>query len=154
VSLCPKCIIGGVLQNGSEFNFDETADVRTDAVAYSLEFFFELDTDDEASQGQRRVSFEGRVTEGTVIDGVIEGTLSGQFDVLADKEMSAPATLETYARRGLLALITISARDETGRTFFSANVRPPIQFLDPRRIGELRGTVFLGWDDPSRADGV
>jgi hypothetical protein len=151
MAVCTKCVLGGVLQNGSRFDFEEVADAETDAVPYSLEFFFELDTDEEESRGQRKVFFEGRVSEGTVVDGVIEGTLSGQFDVLADNEVSAPATVETFARRGVLALITVSAQDDKGRTFFSANIRPPVKYLDPRRLAELRGTVFLGWDNPNRA---
>jgi len=151
VAVCAKCVIGGVLQNGSRFDFEEPADAETDAVPYSLEFFFELDTDEEESRGQRKVSFEGRVSEGTVVDGVIEGTLSGQFDVFTDKQISAPATVETFARRGVLTFITVSAQDDAGRTFFSANIRPAVTFLDPRRLAELRGIVFLGWDDPQRA---
>ena len=151
MTVCAKCVIGGILQNGSSFNFDEAADAETDAVPYNLEFYCELDTDEETSQGQRKIVFEGRVSEGTVVDGLIEGTLSGQFDVFTDKEISAPATVETYARRGVLSFITLSASDEAGRTYFSANIRPAVKFVDPRRLTELTGTVFLGWDDPMRA---
>jgi hypothetical protein len=152
---CAKCIIGGVLQNGSTFSFDEAADVETDVVPFHLDFWFELDTDEEAAQGMRNVVFDGQVTEGTVVDGVITGTLSGQFDVVRDKELrDVPATVETFARRGILGFLTVSVQDaETGRTTFSANVRPQRRLVDPlRALSDLRGTVFLGWDDPRRAD--
>jgi hypothetical protein len=151
VTVCAKCVIGGILQNGSGFSFDEAADAETDAVPLSLEFYCELDTDEEESRGQRKISFDGRVSEGTVVDGTIEGTLFGQFDVLTDKEISAPATVETFSRRGLLAFLTVSVRDDAGRTYFSANIRPPVKFVDPRRLTELHGTVFLGWEDQKRA---
>jgi hypothetical protein len=155
VTVCPKCVIGGVLQNGSTFSFAEVADADTDAVPFHLDFWFELDTDEETSQGMRHVVFDGQLTEGTVVDGLISGTLSGQFDVLADRELrGVPASVETFARRGVLAFMTVVVRDEkSGRTTFSANIRPHTSFVDPlRALSDLRGTVFLGWDDPARSE--
>jgi hypothetical protein len=143
------------LQNGSTFSFDEAADAETDVVPFHLDFWFELDTDEEASQGMRHVVFDGQVTDGTVVDGVITGTLSGHFDVLADKELrEIPATVETFARRGLLSFLSVTVQDaETERTTFSANIRPLRRLVDPlRSLSDLRGTVFLGWDDPARAE--
>jgi hypothetical protein len=150
MSLCPKCVIGGVLQGSSSFAFDEDVD----APAFHLELAFTLDTDSEQSVGERSVSFDGNVTEGTLVDGVIEGRLSGRFDVLSDKELAAPAVLRTFNSRGVLAFLHLAVEDESGRTFFTANVRPLGKSLDPQRaLRNVAGTVFLGWDDPARGDG-
>jgi hypothetical protein len=122
---------------------------------FHVEFQFALDTDDEESSGARDVSFDGDVGEGTLVDGLIRGTLSGQFDVLTDKQLRAPATIETFSRRGLLAFLVVTVQDDSGRTSFSANLRPTTSSIDPTvALREVRGTVFLGWDDPGRAAGI
>jgi hypothetical protein len=152
VTLCPKCVIGGVLQNGGMLNFDEADDLSVSG--FRVEFQFSLATDDAESAGTRDVAFDGDLVEGTLIDGLLRGTLSGQWDVLTDKrEGRVEASLETYSRRGLLALLVLRAEDESGRTFFSANLRPTRMSIDPKiSLKEMRGTVFLSWDDPARAN--
>lgn len=148
--LCPKCVIGGVLQNGSMMTFSEADELS----GFHVEFQFALDTDDEESRGARDVTFDGDVGEGTLVDGLIRGTLRGQFDVITDSELSAKATIETFSRRGVLAFLVVTVQDESGRTSFCANLRPTTASIDPKAaMRELRGTVFLGWDDPSRSDG-
>lgn len=153
MSLCPKCAIGGVLQGFSSFSYAESAD-SADAPQVGMQLAYSLETDDAASSGERTVSFEGTVTEGTLEDGIIEGTLSGQFDVITENEISAPARIRTFASRGQLAFLTIEVEDETGRPFFTANLRPATPHVDPAvAVRDIRGIVFLAWDDPSRAEG-
>jgi hypothetical protein len=149
MALCTKCIIGGVVQGGSSFDFDE----ESDAAGFHLEFAFELDTDFESSKGKRAVAFDGELADGTLVDGELRGYLSGRFDVLSEKELRAPATIRTFSSRGVLSFLVVEAEDETGRVFFTANVRPREKFLDPRlAIRGALGSVFLGWNDPARAE--
>ena len=152
MSLCPKCIIGGVLQGGSRFDYDEAADADAEALSLHIEFDFELETDDEQSQGSRHVEFDGTLAEGTRVDGLLRGTLKGNFDVVRDQTPTAEAIVETFESRGMLAFVSITVPGPFAGPSFSANLRPGIKSLNPAAaLREVTGTVFLGWDDPGRA---
>lgn len=113
-----------------------------------LEFSFVPDSDGEV-EGERRVSFEGEISEGNLEEGGVSasGVLRGTFGMEPDQEIEASAVVETYARNGTVALITVAVRSESGRTTFSASLAP-----DRGADGEtFSGVVFMGWPETAAA---
>lgn len=140
MALCPKCLVEGVVSGGQLLPADE--------FTLEFEFTFSPDADDEV-EGERTVSFSGEIVNRHERTNSVSavGTLRGGFGV-ADEDLMADATVETYARDGALAFIALTVRDGAGRVTFAANLWPG----ESDESAGLQGTVFLGWPTLSEAD--
>lgn len=136
MALCPKCIIEGLGSGGGGL-------MPADQYL-RIEFSFVPDSDGDV-EGERRVSFEGEISEGNPSEGGVSatGVLRGSFGIGADEEIEAPAVVETYTRDGSVVFAMLVVTSDAGRVTFSAN-------LSPSRSDDadsFEALVFMGWPE-------
>jgi hypothetical protein len=139
MALCPKCIVGGLAQGTG---------MMPDEGWYRVELVFTPDSDGEVEEAERRVTFEGELADRGAEDGSFSagGVLRGSFGV-DNEDIEAPAVVEAYSRNGLVGLINLTVRGDSGRVTFMASITPDSDADDEAAV---RGVVFMGWPEGSK----